>query len=288
MHRLFLLAGLGLSGLSFAQQVMEIIPLKYRTVEQVLPSLQVLIEPGGALSGMNNQLIVRSSGKNIAQIRQALSAIDLPARRLMIYVSQNRDTESRQQGAELSGQVGLGNNVRIIQPSSGMQGSTRIDVRSGDSDVNYRINAQAHDSRVTSDMAATQSVQVVDGGQALIRVGQSLPMPLRQVVRGPGGVTVTDSVVYRDIGQGFYAAPRLVGNQVTLEISPQFDTPGNQGYGSVNSQRVSTTISGRLGEWIELGGSGQQMAGNVRGNLSSATQELRDYRSVWLRVEELP
>ena len=137
-------------------------------------------------------------------------------------------------------------------------------------------------------MAATQSVQVVDGGQALIRVGQSLPMPLRQVVRGPGGVTVTDSVVYRDIGQGFYAAPRLVGNQVTLEISPQFDTPGNQGYGSVNSQRVSTTISGRLGEWIELGGSGQQMAGNVRGNLSSATQELRDYRSVWLRVEELP
>ena len=60
MHRLFLLAGLGLSGLSFAQQVMEIIPLKYRTVEQVLPSLQVLIEPGGALSGMNNQLIVLS------------------------------------------------------------------------------------------------------------------------------------------------------------------------------------------------------------------------------------
>lgn len=288
MHRLFLLAGLGLSGLSFAQQVMEIIPLKYRTVEQVLPSLQVLIEPGGALSGMNNQLIVRSSGKNIAQIRQALSAIDLPARRLMIYVSQNRDTESRQQGAELSGQVGLGNNVRIIQPSSGMQGSTRIDVRSGGSDVNYRINAQAHDSRMTSDMATSQSVQVVDGGQALIRVGQSLPLPLRQVVRGPGGATVTDSVVYRDIGQGFYAAPRLVGNQVTLEISPQFDTPGNQGYGSVNSQRVSTTISGRLGEWIELGGSGQQMAGNVQGNLSSATQELRDYRSVWLRVEELP
>ena len=102
------------------------------------------IEPGGALSGMNNQLIVRSSGKNIAQIRQALSAIDLPARRLMIYVSQNRDTESRQQGAELSGQVGLGNNVRIIQPSSGMQGSTRIDVRSGGSDVNYRILSLIH------------------------------------------------------------------------------------------------------------------------------------------------
>lgn len=288
MHRLLLLAGLGFSGLSFAQQVMEIIPLKYRTVEQVLPSLQVLIEPGGALSGMSNQLIVRSSGKNIEQIKQALSALDLPARRLMIYVSQNRDAESRQQGAEVSGQVGFGNNVRIIQPSSGTQGNTRIDVRRGDSNVNYRINAQAHDSQGTSDMTTTQTVQVVDGGQALIRVGQSLPMPLRQVVRGSGGVMVTDSVVYRDIGQGFYAVPRLVGDQVTLEISPQFDTPGNQGYGSVGTQRVSTTISGRLGEWIELGGSSQQMAGSVRGNLSNETRESRDNRSVWLRVEELP
>lgn len=288
MYRLLLPAGLVFSGLTFSQQVMEIVPLKYRTVEQVLPSLQPMLEPGGALSGMSNQLIVRSSGKNIEQIKQALAAIDLPARRLMIYVSQNRDAESRQQGAELSGRVEFGDNVRIIQPASGMQGSTRIDVRRGDSNVNYGVNAQVHDSRGSSDMSATQSVQVVDGGQALIRLGQSLPMPLRQVVRGPGGVMVTDSVVYRDIGQGFYAVPRVVGNQVTLEINPQFDTPGNQGYGSVNTQRVSTTVSGRLGEWIELGGSSQQMAENVRGNMSTVTNESRDNRSVWLRVEEIP
>ena len=133
MRRLLILVCFVFSGQAFSQQVMEIIPLRYRMVEQVLPSLQPFVEPGGALSGMNNQLIVRSSGKNIAQIRQALSAIDLPARRLMIYVSQNRDAESRHQGAELSGQVGFGNNVRIIQPSSGTQGNTRIDVRRGDS-----------------------------------------------------------------------------------------------------------------------------------------------------------
>jgi type II secretory pathway component GspD/PulD (secretin) len=118
-------------------------------------------------------------------------------------------------------------------------------------------------------------------------VGQSLPLPLRQVVLGPNGAVVTDSTVYRDIGQGFYAAPRLAGDRITLEISPQFDTPGNQGYGSVNTQRISTTVSGRLGEWIELGGSGQQTGGRERGNLSVGTSEVRDNRSVWLLVEEL-
>lgn len=284
MRRLLILVWLVFSGQAISQQVMEIIPLRYRMVEQVLPSLQPFVEPGGALSGMNDQLIVRASRNNIEQIKQALSAIDVPTRRLMIRVSQNRDAVSRQQGAGLSGNVGVGNNVRIIQPSSNIQGSTKIEVRGGDS----RVNAQVYDSRSTRDLQASQSVQVVDGGRAFIQIGQSLPMPLRQVVLSPTGWVATDSVVYRDIGQGFYAVPKLVGERVTLEISPQFDSPGDQGYGSVNTQRLSTTVSGRLGEWIELGGSGQQASGNDSRNLGSGSSEMRDNRSVWLRVDELP
>jgi type II secretory pathway component GspD/PulD (secretin) len=270
--------------LALAQQEMEIIPLRHRTVDQVIPALQPFVEPGGALSGMNNQLILRASARNREQIKQALAAIDMPARRLVIRVSQNRDAESRQQGGEVSGNVALGNNVRIIQPSTSTSpGGTQIEMRRGDSNVTTRV----YDTRSTRDARTSQSVQVVEGGRAFIQVGQSLPMPLRQVVLGPNGVVVTDSTVYRDIGQGFYAAPRLAGDRVTLEISPQFDTPGNQGYGSVNTQRVSTTVSGRLGEWIELGGSGQQAGGRDRGNLSVGTSELRDNRSVWLLIEEL-
>ena len=65
MRWLILFACLGYAELSFAQQIMEIIPLRHRTVEQVLPSLQVFVEPGGALSGMDEQLIVLSSLQNI-------------------------------------------------------------------------------------------------------------------------------------------------------------------------------------------------------------------------------
>jgi type II secretory pathway component GspD/PulD (secretin) len=267
-----------------AQQEMEIIPLRHRTVDQVIPALQPFVEPGGTLSGMNDQLILRGSARNREQIKQALAAIDTPQRRLVIRVSQNRDAESRRQGGEVSGNVAVGNNVRIIQPpTSTSPGGAQIEIRRGDSNVTTRV----YDTRSTRDARTNQSVQVVEGGRAFIQVGQSLPLPLRQVVRGPNGVVVTDSTVYQDIGQGFYAAPRLAGDRVTLEISPQFDTPGNQGYGSVNTQRVSTTVSGRLGEWIELGGSGQQSAGRDRGNLSTGTSELRDSRSVWLLVEEL-
>jgi len=290
MRRLLILLLFCLLALAMAQQEMEIIPLKYRTVDQVLPALRPFVEPGGALSGMNNQLIVRGSRRNREQIRQALAAIDTPPRRLLIRVSQNRDAESRQQGAAVSGEA---SNVRIVQPSGGVPGGTRIELRRGDatsieSRAGTGIGTRIYDTRSTRDARASQMVQVVEGGRAFIQVGQSLPLPLRQMAIGPNGVVVTGSVVYRDIGQGFYAEPHLTGDRVTLEISPQADAPGDQGYGSVSTQRLSTTVSGRLGEWIELGGSAQQAARRERGELSVGTGELRDNRSVWLLVEELP
>jgi hypothetical protein len=108
---------------------------------------------------------------------------------------------------------------------------------------------------------------------------------MRQVVIGPGGAVVNEGYVYQDVGRGFYAVPRVNGQRVTLDISQQSASQG--GYGSINSQRLSTTVSGRLGEWIELGGSGRQASGNQGGALSLSTSEARDNRSIWLMVEEV-
>ena len=99
--------------ISFASaQQMEVIELRSKSVEQVLPVLQPLVEPGGTLSGMNNQLFLRASSRNRAEIKKALAAIDKPTRRLIIRTSQNRETENNSQGAEASGQVVLGSDCR--------------------------------------------------------------------------------------------------------------------------------------------------------------------------------
>ncbi len=284
MRRFLALFFLLLPAMVLAQATMEIIPLQYRTVEQVLPVLRPLVEPGGTLSGMSGQIIVRTSRRNLDELRQAIAAIDRPARRLVIHVSQNRDSESRDTSAGMSGDVGFGDNVRIIQPDARQTGSSRIEIQRGDSVVNIQGNSTQRSGTTRS----SQSVQVIEGGQAAIQVGRSLPLPMRQLVRTSAGVEVHQSVVYRDIGQGFYAVPRLAGDRVTLEISPQFDTQGQAGYGSVNTQRLVTTVSGRLGEWIELGGSVQQSDSSERRLGGREAGERRDAQSVWLRVEELP
>ena len=84
------------TGHCLAQYSLEIIPLKHSTVEQVLPALRPLVEPGGTLAGQQGQLFLRTSPANVAEIRRALDVIDRPLRRLQISVR----SEERRVGKE--------------------------------------------------------------------------------------------------------------------------------------------------------------------------------------------
>lgn len=262
MWRILTLALALLAWPALSQPSLEVIPLRHQTADRVLPALQPLLEPGASLSGMNNQLFLRASPRNREEIKRALAAIDTPVRRLVIHVSRNRGTDVASRGGMVSGQVVLGSTRR------------------------GEANARVWDNRSTRSESGGQMVQTIEGGRAFIQVGHSLPIPLRQAVIGPGGAVVSESVVYRDMGQGFYAEPRLNGDRVTLEISQQAESPGRYGAGSVQGQYLATTVSGRLGEWIELGGSGRQASGDAGGGWSRSTSDVRDGQSIWLMVEE--
>ena len=240
-------------------QALEVLPLRHRTAEQLLPQLQPLVEPGGMLTGSGDTLFLRASRRNQADIRQALDALDRPLRRLVITV--------RQGGVAEGEKVGAGATV-ILSP--------------GDSSVRARVGER----RYTSRESVSQQVQTVEGGRAFINVGQSIALPFRQVVATPAGVVVSEGLVWHDIGTGFHAEPRVVGDSVTLDISPRHDTPGPVP-GSANVQRLSTTVSGRLGEWIALGGSVRDTSGEKSGTLHYGTRSAQSDRQVWLKVEEL-
>ena len=167
---------------ALAQQALEIISLRHRTVEQVLPALQPLLEPGGTLSGSRGQLFLRASPANAAEIKQALAAIDRPARRLEISVRYNeaQDAERRDVGA--SGAIGSrGARIDVTAEQARRAGTERVD----------------------------QRLQVLEGSRALIMAGHSRP------VVAPG------ETVFQDLGTGFQVVPRVSGSDVTLEILQQ-------------------------------------------------------------------
>lgn len=140
--RMALAAALGSLALAaVAQQALEIIRLRHRSVEQVLPALQPLLEPGATMSGSRGQLFLRASPANADDIKRALEAIDQPARRLQISVrfDDSRERERRALGA--SGSIGTGG---------------------------ARVDITAQDRRTSAAELVDQRVQVLDGSAAFI------------------------------------------------------------------------------------------------------------------------
>ena len=259
--RRFLPVLLFLSQAAFGQGTLEVIPLRHRTADQVIPILRPLLEPGGALSGQFNQLIVRTSPANLAQIRQALDAIDQPQRRLTISV--------RFDSAE-------------DRARSGMQGDARISTRGG-SGAEFRIQ----DSRSSLDERIDQRIQVLDGGRAYIGSGQARPIRQRQVIQTPSGPVVQETTTMQGASTGFEVVPRVSGSNVFLEVAPQREqfAPGTSG--AIQSERLVSTVSGRLGEWIELGGASGSSVRSGSGILSSGERIATQERRIWVKVEEI-
>lgn len=230
--RLSLLAAVLLAPSAWAQSL-EIIALRHRGADEVLPQLQPFIESGGALSGLQDKLFVRTSARNLKQLRELVAALDTPRRRLLISLRSESAAEEVGDGA------GVGASVRIGSGKVGVGGTAAL---------------YSSDRQRRGDLSS--QVQTFDGGRAMLSVGQSYLLPLRQVQYGPGGVIVAQTLVRRDIGSGFVAEPHLNGEQVTVDISPRIETlvqPADAA-GPVESQRLYTSVSGRLGEWIVLGG----------------------------------
>lgn len=186
--RLVLIAAFaGAAGVTSGQQALEIIPLRHRTVEQVLPALQPLLEPGATLSGMRGQLFLRAGPANAAQIKRALAAIDQPLRRLVISVRFEDALERARRDLSVSGVV---------------------------TSEKARVAVTAEDSRSGAEERVDQRIQVLEGGHAFIATGQSQPGVM-------GGTTY-----FRETASGFEVVPRLTGSGVVLEIAAQRPTLG--------------------------------------------------------------
>lgn len=258
---------------------LEVIELRHRSAEDLLPIVRSLLDRDDVASGMNNQLILRASPQRIAEIKKLLESLDTAPRRLKITVMQDVDSDTIARLTELSGSVG-GRNARITVP--GGADNTGLNVESGG------VRARVYSTRTLENDRKTQQLQVLEGNRALVRSGQNVPVPVRQVIQRPWGTEVVESTEYKQVDSGFYVLPRVNGDRVTLEISAQNDAlaPGGT-YPTTRTQQTSSTLSGRLGEWMVVGGIGR--GGDTDSSTISTRSAARsqEQRNVLIKVEEV-
>lgn len=291
MKRIYLLLFFCFSLITIAnaqQTVTEVIPLGYRSVSDIIPVVQPLVSPYGSVSGLQGQLIVTATPQQLAQVRKVLKALDEAPVRLLISVKRGKTLSAQQGSASIQGRSG---NIAIND--GGIRVGTPAIARHKDNDY---LSAQASSNNQNEDMNITQQVQVLEGREAHIYTGEEIPVRNRGVVSGPGGAYAYDGTEFYPAVTGFYAIPRINGDEVLLEINSVSRNRNNmrvnnrhprQGRQNVAVSNVSTVVAGKLGEWIAIGVINQSGAARQSGIGSISTQQFESNSQIYVRVEKI-
>ncbi|CAM3473251.1 hypothetical protein [Parendozoicomonas haliclonae] len=247
---------------SFAnERELVVIPLSYSVPDQVLPAVKALLPEDATVSSYNNQLILKVTDKEKALVEDLLKQIDTVPQQLLITVRTPKTRSYNEQKLSAEGTFANG----------------RVQV--GNSDQPGTITIRSDSAKGKSN--GTQSVRATAGMPAYIAVGQSRPVTTVQIDGLGNRQYVTE---YLPADQGFYVIPRLVGEQVLLDILQTDDKHGSQ---AIDTRRVSTTVSGGLGQWIEIGSTGSATDTSKRGLTVRSDDASSESGLIELRVEKL-
>ena len=233
-----------------AEPELRVIPLKHRLADEVVPMVRPLLAPGESVNGLDSRLIVRAAAPTLVQVERLLAEIDTPRRNLRISVRHAGESNRVQDNQGVSGDMRRGN-TRIIV-TNGTHSTGGVSVGHSGPDGNVKLHSER---RITTTLdSSSQSLTVLDGGRAFLRVGESIPLVQPFLVLVGNRLDVVAGIQYYDVTTGFEVEPRILGEQVQLAVTPRLAFRSNQGTQTVNFQELRTVVMVNPGEWVNLGG----------------------------------
>lgn len=253
-----------LSTASKASDSIEIVQLKNRNAEELMPLLRPMLNANEALSGTGYQLIVRANADRQAELGGIIAQLDLAAKQLRISVRRAAHAEIERERTQANVTIGTGGG-----------------------EIEARGHAIVRSTRDKGGERNNYQVTTLEGTPAHINTGEAFPVPTQsgQIVNGQ--VVITQGIEYQQLSSGFYALARTNGDNVTVDISPQREVLDPHNSGHIQTTSLVTTVRGKLGEWLELGGTRSQRNQQGSGILRSTRSKDDTQQTLWLRVESV-
>jgi len=258
--------------LSDQNDPLQIIDLKNRPADEIIPVIRPMLKPNDAITGTGFQLFIRTDAKTLEEVTRLLNVMDTAPRNLVIKVRNNLDSVSTSTELNTSGNYEIGDDVRVIV-------GDRPPRNEG---TKVRINSNKN----TTNRNAEHMIRVIEGGKAFITAGQIRPYEHRTIIRHRHGVSVYDSVDYQDVTSGFYVSPRLTGNgNVSLQVQPHYRSVSEKSRGTIDVQEADTTLETKLGEWVQIGGVNTDENTKGSGILSTSRNASDQQSAIYIKVE---
>ena len=277
-----LLLSLGLLAAAAWAGSIETIQLQHRPAEEVIPIIKPMLGANESVTGQGFQVFVRTTAENLEQIKQMINKLDVAAKLLQISVFQGNDRDLRALSMEGSAKYQDSNaNVSI-----GSTGNT-----SGGGDVHLSTRGGSATSHTLSTRGRLSdnpihTLRVTENTQGYIETGESIPY----FSAGGGWFSgrrgfIGGDVDYKDVTTGFYVLPRVHGEQVILDVSPFKQSQSKTRGGDINTQSASTQITGKLGQWLAIGGTTEQVQRSSSSIGTSHSTQSRNNESIWIKAD---
>jgi len=277
-----LLLSLGLLAAAAWAGSIETIQLQHRPAEEVIPIIKPMLGANESVTGQGFQVFVRTSAENLEQIKQMINKLDVAAKLLQISVFQGNDRDLRALSMEGSAKYQDSNaNVSI--------GSTGNTSRGGDVHLSTRGGSATSHTLSTRGRLSDNPIhtlRVTENTQGYIETGESIPY----FSAGGGWFSgrrgfIGGDVDYKDVTTGFYVLPRVHGEQVILDVSPFKQSQSKTRGGDINTQSASTQITGKLGQWLAIGGTTEQVQRSSSSIGTSHSTQSRNNESIWIKAD---
>jgi len=277
-----LLLSLGLLATATWADSIETIQLQHRPAEEVIPVIKPMLSTSDSVTGQGFQIFVRTTPENLKQIKQMISKLDVAAKLLQISVFQGNDRDLRALSMEGSVKYQDSNaNVSI--------GSTGNTSRGGDVHLSTRGGSATSHTLSTRGRLSDNPIhtlRVTENTQGYIETGESIPY----FSAGGGWFSgrrgfIGGDVTYKDVNTGFYVLPRIHGDQVILDVSPFKQSQSKTRGGDINTQSASTQITGKIGQWLAIGGTTEQVQRSSSSIGTSHSTQSRNNESIWIKAD---
>lgn len=263
--------------------VTEVFSLGFRTADEVAPMLTPLVPRPGAVTGLGNRLVVRTTPANMADVRDVLAAIDRPPRSLLVSVK--RDALDRTQGRGAEARLEATRGDAHVSAGGGPRAGGGVIMDDG---AGRRMEGRIYGTQGHLGDRGIQSIRTVEGRDAFISAGVEIPVRGHHYGLSHRGAITSGDTRYRRVARGFYVRPLVHGDRVRVEIrSADARLAAGMG-GLAHRHDADTVVSGRLGEWLVVGREDRETTRARHGyGYGAGARTLEEY-TLLLKVEVLP
>lgn len=260
---------------------LSVIQLQHRPADEVIPIVEPMLGADDAISGQGFKIFLQAPPQTQARVRDMIEVLDVAAKVLQVSVFQGSERDL--------GELSIDARVRVEGADASVElGSDR----ERDDDAGGSVTYSTSKGSASVDGISTQQslrahpihqVRVTEGTEAYIETGERIPYFYGAAWRGRRGFA--GSVEYKDAVTGFYVVPRIRGDNVVLEINPYKSTRGNMDGDNIDTQAAGTTVTGRIGEWILVGGIVEQVEQSQSTTGSTVATQGRSNDGIWVRAD---